>query len=227
MLHRAPERTTDCLDMTENTVAFYFSITSRYAYLASTQVERLAHETGCTIRWMPVDAAELRGLADSEPFDGKPVSGQYRSPYREQDLADWVAYYGVPYREPPDADGDLWWKGFGWEKMRWLSLATLAGQKLGAGPGYIHALFHLMFAGDVWPFDLPEVLDIGAAHGLSRDALRARISAPETANHLTENAKSAVAEGAFGVPSFVYRGKLFFGNDRLTLLKHHILTSAR
>lgn len=210
--------------MAENTITFYFSITSRYAYLASTQMARIGDETGCEIVWTPVDASELRRMADSEPFDGRPVSGQYRSPYREQDLADWVAYYGVPYREPPDADGDLWWKGFGWEKMRLLSLAALAGQQLEAGPDYLHGLFRLMFAGATWPFDLPDILAVGAAHGLAAAELSARISDLGTDAQLTSNAAAAVAAGAFGVPSFVHGDKLFFGNDRLPLLVHHVRT---
>ncbi|MFK7942563.1 MAG: 2-hydroxychromene-2-carboxylate isomerase [Paracoccaceae bacterium] len=209
------------------TVTFYHSITSRYAYLASTQMAALADRTGCEIDWAPVDAAELRRLAQSEPFLGRPSSGQYRSPYREQDLADWVAYYDVPYREPPDDDGALWWQGFGWDKMRMLSRAALAGQELGGGAAFIHGLFHLMFVDTSWPFDKPEILSLAHRQGLDTTALGALMDTSALDARLTANARVACAAGAFGVPSFVYRGKLFFGNDRLVLLADHIAKTRR
>ncbi|MEM7190583.1 MAG: DsbA family protein [Pseudomonadota bacterium] len=206
-------------------IAFYYSITSRYAYLAHTQISWLEQETGVPVDWVPVDAVELRALADSEPFEGPPPSGQYRSPYRERDLADWVDFYAVPYREPPEANGELWWKGFEPERRRLMCLAALAGKEMGRGQEASRALFSLMFASDVWPIHRPEILDAVTALGLDRSELEARVGDPNTGKTLTQNAEAAVAAGAFGVPSFVWRGKMFFGNDRLPLLCHHIANS--
>jgi hypothetical protein len=52
------------------TVRFYYSVGSRYSYLASTQVEKLERERGCQVLWRPlysVDLYELRGVS---PFEG-------------------------------------------------------------------------------------------------------------------------------------------------------------
>ncbi|MEO0617749.1 MAG: DsbA family protein [Pseudomonadota bacterium] len=203
-------------------IIFYFAIPSRYAYLAATQMDAFSRETGHEIIWTPVDGNELRQRSNSDPFNGAPPSGQYRSPYRENDLADWVDYYGVPYREPPEADGDVWWKGFGWEKMRMIALAALAGQDLGGSIAWHRALYDLMFVRDVWPFDLPEILAEGKTLGLDPDELAAKIQAKDTASRLTQNSEAAIAAGAFGVPSFVCADRVFFGNDRLPLLRHHL-----
>ena len=46
-------------------IDFYYSISSRYSYLASTQIDALESETGCTVSWFPVDGRELRALAAS------------------------------------------------------------------------------------------------------------------------------------------------------------------
>jgi len=206
-------------------IAFYYSITSRYAYLAHTQISELEKDTGLPVEWIPVDAVEVRALAESEPFEGPPPSGQYRSPYRERDLADWVDFYGVPYREPPEADGELWWKGFEPERRRLMCLAALAGHDMGKGAEASRALFTLMFASDIWPIHRPQIVGAVADLGLDRTELETRIDAPETSAALTENAEAAVAAGSFGVPSFVWRGKMFFGNARLPLLRHHIAKS--
>lgn len=207
-------------------IAFYYSITSRYAYLAHTQISTLERQTGLSVDWIPVDAAELRALAESEPFEGPPPSGQYRSPYRERDLADWVDFYDVPYREPPEEDGALWWKGFEPERRRLMCLVALAGRDMGKGEDASRALFRLMFASDVWPIYRAQMIDVVVGLGLDRAELDTRVDAPKTAAALTRNAKEAVVAGAFGVPSFVWRGKMFFGNDRLPLLHHYIAKSA-
>ena len=68
----------------------------------------------------------------------------------------------------------------------------------------------------------PQILDAVSALGLDRDQLEARVDDPAMSAALTRNAEAAVAAGAFGVPCFVWRGKMFFGNDRLPLLRHHI-----
>lgn len=37
-------------------VDFYYSIGSRYSYLASTQIAALEKETGCRVAWYPVNS---------------------------------------------------------------------------------------------------------------------------------------------------------------------------
>ena len=64
----------------ECVVDFYYSIGSRYSYLASTQIAKLERETGCRVRWHPVNGADIRTLRGRDPFAGEPLSGQYEGP---------------------------------------------------------------------------------------------------------------------------------------------------
>ena len=43
-------------------VDFYDGLGSRYAYLASTQLDRIASETGCRFEWRPVARGALMRL---------------------------------------------------------------------------------------------------------------------------------------------------------------------
>jgi 2-hydroxychromene-2-carboxylate isomerase len=81
-------------------IDFYYSIGSRYSYLASTQIDALKKETGCHVEWHPVNSVRLIAQRESSPFKGKPVSGQYEWTYRELDTKRWAKFYGVPYLEP-------------------------------------------------------------------------------------------------------------------------------
>lgn len=58
-------------------VDFYYSIGSRYSYLASTQIAALEKETGCRVAWYPVNSLRLIDQRGVSPFKGEPVSGQY------------------------------------------------------------------------------------------------------------------------------------------------------
>lgn len=207
----------------ENSITFYYSIGSRYSYLASTQIESLASRLRCSVEWVPVDGFELRSLSSSEPFRGEAQSGQYRSPFREQDIAAWAAYYGVAYREPPDENGKLWWTDF---DFRTLARAAVAGMRLGRTADTSRALFNAMFASQIWPVDESTCIDCAVDAGLDRNAFVHALSESENERALSELAEQAAAAGAFGVPSFIIAGRLFFGNDRLVLLEHHMRTRA-
>jgi len=125
----------------ERVVDFYYSIGSRYFYLASTQMAKLEAETGCRIRWRPVDGREIRKLRGRDPFAGEPLSGQYEWAYRRYDAECWADYYGIPFREPPNPHFDY----------RLLVKAATAAKRLGAVVPYSHALFRSVWVEGVWP----------------------------------------------------------------------------
>lgn len=208
----------------ERVVTFYYSIGSRYSYLASTRIELVASRNACTVNWVPVDGFELRSLSSSEPFRGEAPSGQYRSPFREQDIAAWADFYNVAYREPPDSNGKLWWHDF---DLRMLSRAAVAGMRLGRTAEMSRALFAAMFASDTWPVDQSACLNCAVQAGLGRDEYLKALAEKENELLLNNTAKEAAESGAFGVPSFVIDGKLYWGNDRLVLLDHYLRTRAR
>ena len=58
--------------------------------------------------------------------------------------------------------------------------------------------------------------------GLDPGGFRRALDRPETAAAGGDR-RRAVAAGVFGVPSFVLGGQVYFGNDRLVLLRHAFL----
>ncbi len=52
-------------------IDFYYGLGSRYAYLASTQLKRIAGETGCRFAWHPVARGALMRLRGGQPFRGE------------------------------------------------------------------------------------------------------------------------------------------------------------
>src|SRR5918911_3910963 len=80
-------------------VDVYLGLDSRYSYLASTQFDFVAIETGAAFHWIPVATGDLFEPGRS-PFRMPPPSPVYDWPYRHDDARTWGEYYGVPFREP-------------------------------------------------------------------------------------------------------------------------------
>jgi 2-hydroxychromene-2-carboxylate isomerase len=193
-------------------VRFIFGIRSRYSYLAATQIERLERETGARVSWHCVESGALMAAAGYRPFGGSPTSGQYQWPYRRQDAAAWAAYYGVPFREPaaPMADASR------------SSLACVAAERMGAAAPYARRLFARYFAEGRDPLDDAALAGEAAALGLDRREFESLLADPETERVHRASIDRARAAGAFGVPSFLLGDRLFWGNDRIPLLRQHI-----
>ncbi len=195
------------------TVDFYYSIGSRYSYLAATQIEALKQATGCHIQWHPVNSVRLISQLERSPFVGKPVSGQYEWTYRELDAQRWANLYGIPYLEPRgrvDFNSDL------------LARACTAAKLLGQVETYSRSLFAAMFQDPLAKIDEQECTVRAEACGMAAIDFQAALRAQATVDQLNTTIDRAVQSGVFGVPTFVVNGEIFWGNDRLVLLRHYL-----
>ena len=195
-------------------VDFFYGLGSRYSYLAATQIDRLTAETGCRVRWRPLFSGDLFAAHGRNPFADRPSSGQYDWAYRRRDAERWAAYYDVPYREPDDVAFD----------PRRLALACTAAAKLGAVERFSRGLFRALFVDGVSPLDDEACASLAEQLGLDEAAFRRACAQPETAADLRATLTEALARGVFGVPSFAVGEEVYFGNDRLVLLRHALLT---
>lgn len=187
-------------------VDFFFGAGSRYSYLASTQLRKIAAETGATFVWRPLFSGELITRA----------GGVFKSPqdtaYRSQDAARWARHYGVPYVEPQ-----------GHPDWRVAAQVCVAAARLGAAEQFGAAVLELVYGQGVAP-QLEHLLALASRCNVDRDELSAGIDDPKTTAAHERNIVDALAVGAFGVPTFVTeRGDVVWGQDRLPLLKDCIL----
>jgi 2-hydroxychromene-2-carboxylate isomerase len=194
-------------------VEFFFSPASRYSYLAASQMALLEVETGCTVDWRPVNGGDIRKLRRRDPFEGEPVSGQYDWSYRERDARLWADYYGIRFREPPSHHSI---SGSSSEPLRQPS--GLAEPRITAG-GYAQRSTDV-YGTDTWPIDETVSMALAQEIGLAADLFWATLEDPETERVLAAALEEAFGRGAFGVPTFFVGAQMFWGNDRLTILKH-------
>jgi 2-hydroxychromene-2-carboxylate isomerase len=193
-------------------IDFYYGIGSRYSYLASTQLDGIARSYACRFRWLPLFSGRLIAADGTDPFAGAPVSGQYDWAYRQRDAEAWASFYGVPFHEA---------RGRRMDAER-LALACVAAGRLGLAEPFSRRLFAAIFASDRTVIGQDACDE--AARDLGIDAARFRALTDEPATAALHDARlaEARARGAFGVPTFCVGDAVFWGNDRLPLLRHHL-----
>ena len=196
-----------------STVEFFFSPASRYSYLAATQMETLERETGCTVTWRPVHGPDIRALRGRDPFQGPALSGQYEPVYRKADAEAWAALYGVPFEEPREAHFDY----------QLLVRGAVAGQLLGGGPHFLKAVCDAVYGSSRWPLDAALLMELAAVYGMDRDRYANELVSERVVTTLAQTAREAFQRGAFGVPTFFVGQRLFWGNDRLVLVRRALL----
>ncbi len=212
------------------TVDFFYGLGSRYSYLAATQMAALEAETGCRVRWRPLSSVDLMARRGQSPFagppvsgqpvsgqpvSGQPVSGQYDWAYRQYDAECWAGYYGVPYREPQALVLD----------PRVLAGACLAAGRSGALVPFSLRLFRAIFA-EHRRVERETLATLAAELGLEPALVAEPLADEGIAAELGATVEEAFARGAFGVPTFFVGERLFWGNDRLVLVRHALAKTA-
>jgi 2-hydroxychromene-2-carboxylate isomerase len=190
---------------------------SRYSYLASSQIGALARETGCHIEWHPINSVRLIAQGNHNPFEGKPIFSQYEWTYRELDAQRWANLYKIPYIEPRgrvNFDSEL------------LARSCTAAKRLGKVEEYSRLLLAAMFQDSLSKIDERECIARAERCGISASDFQIALREEETLDRLNITINNALDRGVFGVPTFIALGELFWGNDRIILLREY-LTSVR
>ena len=198
-------------------IDFYFGAGSRYSYLSATQLPGIEKRLGCRFRWLAVDSRALITHDARDPFapvrgnGGRaPPSGQYDWDYRKRDALMWARHYRVPWREPVDR---LTFD------FRLVSCACLAGERQNAAEAYARRVMNLIFVDDRSAIGLDDLTQAAATEGLDVERFGHDLASGVLDEMHERRVRQAVAVGAFGVPSFHFDGRLFWGNDRLVLLE--------
>ena len=195
-------------------VGLHFGVGSRYSYLAATQLRALEAETGARFSWLAVNSTRLIAARGYNPFAAPNGAGQYDWSYRQRNAEAWANFYRVPFREPHGRlalDPDP------------LSLACTAARRLGAAETYAQLLFRAVFVEDLPAMGRALCIERAEKAGLDRDAFTVALDDAGTTTERGRVMHEAAQRGAFGVPTFIVGDQVFWGNDRLALLRNQLL----
>jgi len=181
----------------------WFELASTYSYPALMRVESTAAAAGVALEWKPFLLGPIfrdQGWNDS-PFNIYPAKGRYMW----RDLERLCAKHGIPLRRPSRFPRGS------------LLAARIACANAGAPwcPAFVKAVYHANFAEDREISEPGVVTEILEALDLTASDVVARAETAEAKERLRAQTEEARALGIFGAPTFVSRGELFWGNDRL------------
>ncbi len=198
--------------MTTRTVDFYFDYGSPAAWLAYSQLPKLAADTGASVAMKPM----LLGGVFQATGNRAPISVPLKGSYLFQDFARFAKRYGVPLVMNPHFPvntvtlmrGDV-------------ALAMRADTQLAR---YRDAVFRAVWVTQHNMADPATVAAVLGAAGLDGPAILAMTAEQAVKDELKALTQAAVERGVFGAPTFFVGDEMFWGQDRLDFVREALLT---
>ena len=187
-------------------VTFFFDFASPNAYMAYQILPEILARTGSTMRVVPCLLGGLfkatGNVAPMVQFAGVPA----KLAYERREMERFIAAHGITmFRMNPHFPVNT----------LLLMRGAVAAELDGVLIPYVEAGLAAMWEEGLNMSD-PDVFAAAFDKvGLDGKALLARTQDQAIKDGLAANTESAVAHGAFGIPSFLVGGELFFGKDRL------------
>lgn len=195
-------------------IEFFFDCSSPWTYLAFHNLQPLAAELNEPVHWRPVLVGGIFNAVNPSVYAMRdnPVPAKWA--YMLKDLHDFAREAGLKIIFPPRVfpvnsvkamRGCLWLEPQG----KLVPFAT--------------AVFEAYWAREEDISQDDVLLKICSQVGVDGDAFLAGIAQPTIKAQLKANTEEVIARGGFGSPTLFFGDDMYFGNDRLPLLRAAIL----
>lgn len=187
-------------------IVFYYDFGSPNAYLSHKVIPAIEARSGARFEYVPILLGGLFKMTGNQSPMQAFGGIKNKLAYQQRETERFIARHGLTdFRMNPHFPVNTL------AIMR----GAVAAEKLGIAPAYIDALYAAMWERGL-KMDEPEVIRATLIEaGLDADKLIALTGDPEVKAELLANTERAFNDGAFGSPSFVVNGELFFGKDKL------------
>jgi 2-hydroxychromene-2-carboxylate isomerase len=189
------------------TVEFFFDVGSPTAYLASTQIQKIAIDSNATLKYRPM----LLGGVFKATGNSSPVSVPAKGKWMFTDMNIWAKRYGVKLSMNP-----------------YFPINTLPLMRGAMGlqmkmpekfDRYVSTVMNAIWQDKKNMGDPAVIAETLAQIGIDANEFTALISSDEVKAALVSNTEEAVSRGVFGAPTFFVGDQMFFGQDRLMFVK--------
>jgi 2-hydroxychromene-2-carboxylate isomerase len=185
-----------------NTIDFWFMVGSTYSYLTVSRLHQVEAATGIQFRWRPFNVRAIMQEMNNIPFSTKPI----KLAYMWRDIERRASKYGFPNKVPVP---------YPLRNFELANRVAVLGETEGWCADYVRATYRRWFV---------DGKEAGAEPNLS-ESLReigqdpGRIISAASHDSIGRALEAATTEAKelniFGAPTFVTRGELFWGDDRL------------
>ena len=194
------------------TLEFFFDFGSPAAFLAWTQLARLAQDTNATIHYRPM----LLGAVFKATGNHSPAMIPAKGRYMSEDLARFAKRYGQAFTMNPY---------FPINTLYLMRAATAMSlympQEL---ERFIRAIYQALWVDQLNLGDQATLDQVLHQNGFSPQTLNVWLEDDKVKETLKQTTDEAVARGVFGAPTFFVGDQMFFGQDRLDFVKEALRT---
>jgi 2-hydroxychromene-2-carboxylate isomerase len=194
-------------------IEFFFDCSSPWTYLAFHNIQPLAREVGAEISWRPILVGGIFNTVNPSVYASRETPVPLKARYMKKDLADWARSAGLEIKMPPTV--------FPVNSVKAMRGCIFLGKDM---VPFAHAVFRAYW-GDDKDISRDEVLaEICNGLGIDPQKFFAGITEQTIKDQLKANTDEVMARGGFGSPTiFVDKTDMYFGNDRLPLIREALL----
>jgi len=192
----------------------YFDCSSPWTYLAFHAVQPLAREVGAEIAWKPILVGGVFNAVNQTVYESRAKPNPRKQAYMLQDLQAWARLYGLRIVFPPAV--------FPVNSVKAMRGAFHALDEGKLVP-YATAAFEAYFGEDRDIARDDVLAEVATRAGLDAGRLLAAAAGDDAKGRLRANTEELIARGGFGSPSLFVGEEMFFGNDRLPLVRAALL----
>ena len=169
--------------------------------------------------WKPILVGGVFNAVNPGVYAARENASKLRWSHMAKDLADWARFYELKIVWPP--------KVFPVNSVAAMRGVLVAFEQ-GRGVEFSRAAFEAYWGENRDLAEADVLRDVARRAGLEPEPLLARIATPEIKAKLRANTEELVARGGYGSPTIVVGGDdLYFGNDRLVLVREALLRRQR
>lgn len=196
-------------------IEFFFDCSSPWTYLAFHNLQPMARALGAEVRWRPILVGGIFNSVNPSVYEFRTRGVPAKQLYQLKDLQDWARKAGLTIRFPPAV-------------FPVNSVKAMRGCLLLEPMGRLVPFASEVFAA-YWAhgrdISQDEVLaDLCTRVGVEPQWLFEGIARPGIKALLKANTDEVIARGGFGSPTmFVGGDDMYFGNDRLELVRDAVL----
>ena len=196
-------------------VECFFDCSSPWTYFAFESLLRMQDEIGVTIRWRPFLVGGVFNAVNPSVYNSRDVPVPAKSAYGKKDQQDWARYLGLPIHYRPTV--------FPVNSVKTMR-ACIVLEPEGKLVPFARAAFKAYWIDDKDISQLSVLAEICDGLGIESAGLFNAIEQQPIKDTLRANTQEAISRGSFGSPTmFVGGDDMYFGNDRMPLLKDAVL----
>ena len=196
-------------------IEFFFDCSSPWTWLAFHNLRPMARELGVAVQWRPVLVGGIFNAVNPSVYEFRERGVPAKQAYLLKDLQDWARYSGLTIHFPPRV-----FPVNSVKAMRGCLLLDAEGKLV----PFAEAVFEAYWTQQQDISQDAVLAALSERVGVEPQRLLEGIATPEIKARLKANTDEVIARGGFGSPTiFVGGDDMYFGNDRLVLVREAVL----